>query len=54
MYTHCVEQRIDHFFNNLLPGPDPSNEDLDTFIFPEESALNGVLESQVNLEIVSS
>ena len=54
MHTYCVEQRIDQFFDNLLPGPDPSSEDLGTFIFPEENALNGALEWEVNLEIVSN
>ena len=53
MHTYCVELHTDQFLDNLLPGPDPSNEDLATFVFPDEKALNGVPEWEVNVEIVS-
>ena len=53
MHTYCVELQLDHFFMDLLPGPDPSEEDLSTFAFPEEKKLKGVREWEVNLEIVS-
>ena len=53
MHTYCVELQTDHFFDSLLPGPDPSSDDLATFTFPKESALNGLSEWEVNVEIVS-
>ena len=52
MHTYCVELQIDRFFKDLLPGPDPSEEDLAAFVFPQEKKLKGVREWEVNLEIV--